>query len=269
MGIRKKIFFGFVIIGFILFLSGVISVLQLTQIGKSVTSILNENMLSIEISRHLTEEAQKQGRAVFRIVINQYEDGKGTISFDDRLFVKLIDSAAANITAHKEQEVIDSLRMAYNDFRYNTLALDSLFALTHVNKAYWYNNLYEPSFVRFIASIDRLEQVNQAAIFENSILLEKNFYRMIMPPIIAIIVGLVLIVLFHYFINLYLISPLLSIKKGIKLYVENKISYSVKVETKDELGELNQEVKRLVSLSKKKESPDASSAFTTIKKPSI
>lgn len=269
MGIRKKLFFGFVIIGFILFLSGVISVLQLTQIGKSITGILTENMTSIEISRHLNEEAQRQGRMVSQLVISQKKNQRVMAHFSDQRFMKLIDSAASNITATKEHEVIDSLRSSYLLFRSNSLALDSLFALSYINKAYWYNHLYEPSFFRFLNTIDRLGQINQAAIYENSILLEKNFYRMIMPPIIAIIVGMVLIVLFYYFINLYLITPMLAIRKGIKMYLENKVTYNVKVDTKDEMGELNQEVRQLTALSKKKESADGFPVFNPISKPSI
>jgi methyl-accepting chemotaxis protein len=77
---------------------------------------------------------------------------------------------------------------------------------------------------------------------------------MIIPLIVAIVVGLFLIILFNYFINFYFINPVLKIIKGIKEYSTNKQPYNVKIDTRDEINDLNKEIKSLISNTKQKES---------------
>jgi methyl-accepting chemotaxis protein len=171
MGIRKKIFLGFVVIGLILFVSGMISLFQLIQIEQTVTTI--NNIHNIEMSEKIFDEA--------KIILN------------------------------------DSLCAAYQ-------LLDSLFVS--------YNN----------------------TVLDNTAELKANFYRMVIPLTVAIVVGLFLIILFNYFINFYFINPVLKIIKGIKEYSINKQPYNVKVSTRDEINDLNREIKSLISNTKQKES---------------
>ena len=74
-----------------------------------------------------------------------------------------------------------------------------------------------------------------------------------MPCVVSVGVGIVLVILFVYFINFYFITPILRISKGINNYVMNKKSYNVTLDNMDELQELNQNVADLVDINKKLE----------------
>ena len=72
-----------------------------------------------------------------------------------------------------------------------------------------------------------------------------------MPGVVAVMVGLVLVLLFNYFINFYFVNPLHRISGGIYDYLNRRKSYNVVVDTDEELHLLNENVKELVEMNRK------------------
>lgn len=255
MGIRKKIFFGFIIIGLILFMSGLISLFQLIQIEKTVAGMHSDNIRSIEVSQEILNEAEKQTWEIIDIMHNNLEGEDAQIHFNEKLYASCLNMVSQNITSSEESKIIDTLHVQYSVYKHQVQVLDSLFATSNIEKrTQWFNNYYRPYYLAFIKTLTDLSKQNQNIISLNSHKLESNFYRMIIPLIVAVAVGLFLIILFNYFINLYFTNPVLRITKGLKTYTENKIPYNVKIDTNDEIGELNKEIKTLISHTKQKNS---------------
>lgn len=255
MGIRKKIFFGFVIIGLILFMSGIISLYQLVQIEKTVVGMHSDNIRSIEISQEVLNETESQTWRIIDIIHGRLEGNEAELYFNDDLYTESFELMSQNITSDIESKIVDTLFVQYQLYKNQVFKLDSLFFMGNPEKrSYWFDTYYRPVYTSFKKTIQNLSKHNQDIISENSYKLESNFYRMIIPLIVAVAVGMFLIILFNYFINLYFISPILKIIKGMKAFSENKVPYNVKVDTQDEIGELNKEIKLLVSHSKQKES---------------
>ncbi|MPN49736.1 hypothetical protein SDC9_197358 [bioreactor metagenome] len=71
-----------------------------------------------------------------------------------------------------------------------------------------------------------------------------------MPGIIAVGAGVLLVILFNYFLNLYFISPIILISRGIKNFREYRKSYNVQFDNDDELQDLNTEVKSIIDENK-------------------
>ncbi|HPS95494.1 MAG TPA: hypothetical protein PK115_02770, partial [Bacteroidales bacterium] len=92
----------------------------------------------------------------------------------------------------------------------------------------------------------QLGLLTQGALAKNTAGLQEGFYRSIMPGIIAVAAGIILVLLFNYFINLYFISPILLISRGLKSYKEFNKSYTVQFDNDDELQDLNEEVRSLI-----------------------
>jgi hypothetical protein len=225
------------------------------KIEKTVSGMLTDNIESMDIAELLLDESEAQTWNIFHRMTNNGAGNKAETNFNGAELERLIDLASQNITVDNEELVIEKMKHNYETFKTSALTLDSIFT-TQKNideRDMYFNTVYKPSFKAFNNSIRELRTVNQNAMSQNSHKLESSFYRMTMPLIIAIVVGLCLIILFNYFINIYFITPILNIIKGIKNYFEQKTPYDVKIETKDEINELNKEIKVLVAHSKKKE----------------
>ena len=77
--------------------------------------------------------------------------------------------------------------------------------------------------------------------------MDATFYRSITPAIASVVVGLLLVLLFNYFINFYLINPLIRISRGIQGYRSYQKNYNVEVDNNgDELDQLNNNVRDLI-----------------------
>jgi HAMP domain-containing protein len=256
MGIKKKIFLGFVIIGLILFTSGIISFFQLIGIEKTVADMNMSNIRCIETSGKMLDEAKKQTWKILDIMHKHSQGDDARILPDSDLYAGAIELISQNIVFPDKTEMLDSLRAQYERFKSQTILLDSLFCSSSDTdeRNEWFNSLYRPAYEAFTKATNNLGIFNQNTMSKKSYELEANFYRMVVPLIVAVAVGLLLIFLFNYFINFYFISPVLKISKGIKEYSETKQPYNVKIDTQDEIYDLNKEIKSLISHTKQKES---------------
>ena len=82
--------------------------------------------------------------------------------------------------------------------------------------------------------------------------LEDNAYRATMPGFIALLIGILIVVVFFYFINLYYISPVLKITDALKNYLNSKIPFKVNVEGRDEMFRLTESIEKLIDQQKSK-----------------
>ena len=71
-----------------------------------------------------------------------------------------------------------------------------------------------------------------------------------MPGVVAVSIGLILVLLFNYFVNFYFISPLLKMIEGIKNYISYRKSYNVNIDSDDELTDLNSNIREIIDANK-------------------
>jgi methyl-accepting chemotaxis protein len=239
----------------VLFTSGMISLFQLMQIERVVSDMNTNNIRSIEAAGRISSEARRQTWDILDIMHNNSKDDDARIIINDTLYRKCLDFISQNITIAEERKMFNTLYFTYQSFKKQTQALDSLFMSDDIQtRNEWFNNVYRPVYESFTKAANDLGILNQNTISKHSTEIKDNFYRLVIPLIVALTVGLFLVILFNYFINIYFINPILAIIKGIKNYTDNKQSYIVKIDTRDEIHELNREIKSLISHIKPKDS---------------
>lgn len=213
------------------------------------------NIRNIEVSEKIFDEAKNQTWNILDIMHKNSQGDDARIVPNDAFYTECLTFIKQNITTPKEQQIFDTLCAKYQLFKRQTTLLDTLFQTgAESERNEWFNTLYRPVYESFTRAANELEILNQNTISDNSVELQSNFYRMIIPLIVAVAVGLFLIVLFNYFINVYFITPVLRIIKGIEDYSVNKQPYNVKIDTRDEINDLNRQIKSLISRTKQKES---------------
>jgi hypothetical protein len=232
------------------------------HIEHTVTEMNTNNIRNIESSVSLVDEAKRQTWKILDIMHDDLRDKDARIVFNDSVYTRCLDVIRQNAATTDEKCLCDTLFVAYHWFKRRTHLLDTLFISgttgesneTLVRRSQWFNTLYRPVYESLTEVAGRLESMNQSMILDNASELKSNFYRMVIPLIVAIAVGIFLIVLFNYFLNIYFLNPILRIIKGIKDYTVNKHSYNVKIDTRDEIHDLNREIKSLIANTKQKES---------------
>ncbi|MDD4656490.1 MAG: hypothetical protein WCR61_02265 [Bacteroidales bacterium] len=250
MGIRKKISLGFVVIGSILFLSSIIAVFEFNRMRSSVTELMTANVNSINTSRLLMELTDEYNFILMSRVIIDSSIAPSQISYDNRF-----DSYIKNIKDHfsksNDIEIADSLAAAYSKYLAVLSNSSGIMSAGIEERKEWYENELRPVFTDLRRYKKELGALTQTALSENTNELQEGYYRSIMPGIIAVGAGIVLVLLFNYYINIYFISPILLISKGIKKYRDFRKSYTLQLDSDDEIEELNSEVRSIIEENKK------------------
>lgn len=248
MGLRNKIFWGFGVIAFILLLSGLVSIFEVSRMRDSVSSVLNESVADINASRALLEVTDEQ---VYHVLsqIGIAQDSALVIEnvFRDARFESFIYGNRQAFNTAREKAVSDTIMYAYAAYM-QVLALAPYVWETgdYEARKLWYLEVLQPAYNKLRGYIQGLIELEQYYLEETAHNIQSGFYRGIMPCVIAIVVGILLVFLFYYFIGLYFIKPLLTINMGIREYLSFKKHYSVKLEGDDELAELNEGVSSLI-----------------------
>ena len=250
MGIRKKISLGFVVIGTILFLSSVIAVFEFNRMKNSVTQLMNANINSINTSRMLMELTDEYNFILLSRVIVDSVISSEKILYDDR-FDRYINNIKSHFTSEAEVAIADSLAIAYSEYLSVIRQTRDIMAQDYELRKLWYENDLKPVYNNLRVYKKRLGLLTQEALADNTKQLQEGYYRSIMPGIIAVSAGIILVLLFNYFINLYFISPVLLISKGIKNYKDFRKSYDVQFDNDDEIQDINSEVKSIIDENKK------------------
>ncbi|MDP3453243.1 MAG: hypothetical protein Q8R90_09835 [Bacteroidales bacterium] len=216
----------------------------------SVTQLMNANINSINTSRMLMELTDEYNFILLSRVIVDSVITSEKIMHDDR-FDKYINSIKSNFTSEAEVIIADSLATTYSEYLSVIRETRNIMSQDYESRKRWYENDLKPVYNNLRLYKKRLGLLTQAALADNTKQLQEGYYRSIMPGIIAVSAGIILVLLFNYFINLYFISPILLISKGIKNYKNFRKSYNVQFDNDDEIQDMNSEVKSIIDENKK------------------
>lgn len=243
MGIRLKIVAGFVILAALLVISGLISIYELTKLGNSVNNLLNDNYRSIDYSREMTTNLERQKKALIMAINGDTEKATALFNASKIEFNANLIKAANNLTLPGEINFIDSIAIAFSNY----LPIASDFITNNNHNIDLYLNDIQPTIWTIQGKVDDLLTINQQNLSQTATLLEKSPYRTILPGLIVVISSILFSIIFNYMISYYMLKPIIRITKGINDFVKYKKPFEVTVETKDELNDLKESVKNLIT----------------------
>lgn len=236
MGLRTKILCGFSILTIMLFVAGVWSIYELTTVGTSVQTLLDDNYKSINAAKVMVEALEREDSAILILLSGNWEEGRSIMESAEALFQKGFDSVKANVTIPGESAYVQTIESTYDSFK--SLLLKPIVGTRHEGDLNWYFQDVHKAFMDVKAAVTRLMELNDETMYQTASKLKNRAYRAVMPGIVAILSALVFTLLFNYFINYYVISPIIRLTAGVREFLEAKKPLDVKVETRDEIFDL-------------------------------
>ncbi|MBN1277903.1 MAG: MCP four helix bundle domain-containing protein [Deltaproteobacteria bacterium] len=247
MRLRTKILSGFLILILMLFAAGSWSIYEMTQMGSSVQRLLDENYKSINAARMMMEAIERQDSAVLLIISGNDKQGKPILASGDELFLKGLDTAKTNITLDGEQACVETIEESYGSFK--NFWTEFIINANNNKDLKWYYQTLHQAFLDTKLSVNKLMTLNDQAMYRTASKLQKRSYRVIMPGIVAIVSSVIFTLIFSYFINYYMVAPIIKITNGVKDFITTRNYMDISVETNDELSHLASAVKELCAIS--------------------
>lgn len=243
MSLRFKILSGFLILAAMLFAAGSLSIYELTKIGYSVQSLLDDNYKSINAAKNMIEALEREDSGVLILLSGELERGRSTIENADRDFQAAIRLAKNNITIPGEAAYVETIEKHYQVYR--SLWSEPIAGTPKQGNLTWYFNQVHPAFLEAKAQVNRLMTLNDQTLYTTASALKNRATRAIMPGVVAIISALIFTAVFNFFIDLYFISPIKKLATGIRDYVKKGDRSGLRVNSRDEIADLAAAVEEL------------------------
>ncbi|MDD2549541.1 MAG: MCP four helix bundle domain-containing protein [Bacteroidales bacterium] len=246
MSIRTKMMLGFIILASMLFLSGAISVFELTRLGKSIKGLIHDNYKSIDYSRNMLDALDQQENALLYKISGDSIKPRQMFYEADKFLRINLDSASNNLNLVTEHLQVDSVRMFYEKFYACASANfdDSNFSIDD------FIRFTNPLLIDVNEHVKNLITINQQDLSKSAAFLETSAQRASLPGLIVIVTSLIFTLVFTYLVHYYFVSPILRLTKGINDYVKFRKPFAVHLETKDEFHKLKESIVNLISLTK-------------------
>ncbi len=253
--IKRKVRAGFTVLAFILFFSSIVSLYEFTRMNRVLSHQIEENVKSVNVARDLIMLTEEYNLEVFNslsqstaLTPDQFH-ASYKANFEKEFGETMEDmrQSFTSRTTFSEKNYADSVLLAYTAYMQVLREAQDLKEEEPQARQEWYFNRLQPFYIKLRDYIQGLTNASQQALIGNSQKIDATFYRSITPAIASVVVGLLIVLLFNYFINFYLINPLIKISKGISGYRNYRKSYAVDIANKDdELAQLNQNVNDLI-----------------------
>lgn len=246
MKIRTKILLGFLILAVMLAVAGAVSIYELRSVGSSVQALLDDNYRSINAAKKMTEALEREDSGMLLLLSGKWKEGRETIRAADQKFKNALETAANNLTIEGEKTYVEKIRKAYND--YSRLWDQPIVGTPREGNLGWYFEDAHRSFKTVKMAVQDLMAINDQAMYNTASELKNRARRAVMPGVIAFLSALVFTLLFNYFVNIYIVNPILALSNSINKFLNHNEPISVKVDTNDELSELAASVTNLAAM---------------------
>lgn len=246
LGIKKKIFFGFVIIGAILFFAGIISVYEFHKINEMQSGLVEDNIKSINTAYVLLNLTEDYNMKILNTLDNDDAGGDIIEMLADEDFMTRLGQIKGSFSSQRESVMADSVLFAYAAYMQVVREAEAIWPEGYQARNNWYFNRLQTFYVKLRGYINKLTNVSHDILIESSLSMQDTFYRSVMPSIVSMLVGIVAIILFNIFLNSYFIDPILKISKGVKDYRKYGKDYFIEIENNDELEELSNSVSEII-----------------------
>jgi len=251
MKLRAKILSGFLILIVMLFMAGVWSIYELTFMGSSVQRLLDDNYKSINAAKIMIEALEREDSAVLLVISGKKEQGGSIAESADKLFQRGFKIARENVTVDGEQACIDAIASKYKT--YQNMWKKPTGGTRNEGNLNWYFQEVHKAFMDVKLFVNKLMELNDQTMYQTASDLKNRAHRAIMPGIVAILSAIVFAVIFTYFVNFYVVGPMVKIEKGVQEFIENGKPFDVKIETNDELHKLASALGQLCAQSRASE----------------
>jgi hypothetical protein len=245
MGLRAKILIGFFILSSMLLVAGVWSIHEVRTTGTSVQKLLDDNYRSINAAKMMMEALEREDSATLLLLLGNWEEGRKIMNDADNLFQEGLQFAEKNITETDETAVVELIRFRYDI--YKDLLQKPIAGTDKEGNLNWYFQSVHPSFLGVRNSVEKLMALNDRVMYETASDLQSRANRAVMPGIVAIIAAVFFSLMFNYFVNYYMVGPIIKTTRAIDDFVKSGKPFDVKVETKDEIESLVSAVYSLTS----------------------
>jgi methyl-accepting chemotaxis protein len=214
--------------------------------GHSVQKILDENYRSINAAKEMIEALEREDSAILTLLLGIKEEGKNILFKADSVFNKNLVIAEHNITLAGEAEIVTRIKSSYSAYR--QLWQSEIMNMDPETNRELLMTRGHSSFLEVKSAAADLLNLNDRAMYRTASDLQSRSQRATMPGIITVIAALIFTLIFNYLVNYFMISPIVTMTRNIKQFIEKRKPFEFDIETHDEISDLARSIQDLSAI---------------------
>jgi|GEM_PF-41825 len=281
---RKRVTIAFSSIVCLLFISGMLSLVELNRVSHGAGDILTASRRNVELAKEMLDAAHEQNVALIHLtvlgekayaddcrramgrleqVLKTARDEAHDKSFLDSLSFAtiemkvMVDRYLNRLAEREAQSVVvpDSAALAV-EMPVDSLGVDSVLIQAAIEAAEqndeedsvrWYTEEYEAVYLRLTAAVKAYMTSTQSSLAPRTEQMKTSAYRAVTPVLISLLVMIAVTVMFYYFMMIYCVNPIVNMNRSLGNYLTYKVPFALKEACKDELMELKEKIDTLIN----------------------
>lgn len=282
---RKRVTIAFSSIVCLLFLSGLLSLVELNRVSRGAGDVLAASRRNVELAKEMLDAAHEQNVALIHLTVlgeESYVDecrrAMGALeqvlmtareeafdpSFLDSLSFATIEMKVMvdrYLARRLEKPTMQVDSLAGEELPVDSLGVDSLLIKAAIKAAEkndeedsvrWYTEEYEAVYLRLTAAVKAYMTSTQSSLAPRTEQIKRSAYRAVTPVLISLLVMIAVLMMFYYFMTIYCVNPIVRMNRSLGEYLSFRVPFAVKEECKDELLELKEKIETLIVQSRHK-----------------
>ena len=234
---RRKLLFSVGSLAALLLLSGVIAIMEYRRMSDYVSELIAANIKSITLSQKLADITEEYNHQMLAVVVQN--DISLMPDFNMDHFNAQADSLKNSFTTQNALPMVDTVATSFNEFIRTSMRFDEVFLADNVDTGEWFFGTLQPSYNEFRHDMAVLNDMIHAELMKNSAEFDDGFYRSIIPGVVSVGAGLLLIMLFFYFVMANYVNPIYKMSAGVDNYRLSNRKYGYEFEGDDQLANIN------------------------------
>ena len=241
---RRKLLFSVGSLAALLLLSGVIAIMEYRRMSDYVSELIAANIKSITLSQKLADITEEYNHQMLAVVVQN--DISLMPDFNMDHFNAQADSLKNSFTTQNALPMVDTVATSFNEFIRTSMRFDEVFLADNVDTGEWFFGTLQPSYNEFRHDMAVLNDMIHAELMKNSAEFDDGFYRSIIPGVVSVGAGLLLIMLFFYFVMANYVNPIYKMSAGVDNYRLSSRKYGYEFEGDDQLANINSGLTELI-----------------------
>ncbi len=276
---RKRVTIAFSSIVCLLFLSGLLSLVELNRVSRGAGDVLAASRRNVELAKEMLDAAHEQNVALIHLTVlgeEHYADecrrAMGELeqvlmtareeafdpSFLDSLSFATIEMKVMvdrYLARRLEKPTLQADSLAGGELPVDSLGVDSVLMKAAIEAAEkndeedsvrWYTEEYEAVYLRLTAAVKAYMTSTQSSLAPRTEQIKRSAYRAVTPVLISLLVMIAVLLMFYYFMTIYCVNPIVRMNRSLGEYLSFRVPFAVKEECKDELLELKEKIEALI-----------------------
>ena len=227
---------------------GLLSVLNVYRLGKSIDGLMTDNYKSIDAANKMLQRLDDENNSILLYLNVNHEKGIENFYTYNNSFYNEFNIASNNITEKGEDKLIGDIQKSYVNYVKLFSNLQELSAskdrMTIIN---YYNSQVTPAFTNLRKLLGDLITINQKSMFNSKNRVTNNAYMSMYVMLILSAVS----VIGGFFLSTYsvkrFLNPLYYLRENMKAIKEGNINQQTAIVSQDEIGELSVEFNNMTN----------------------